>query len=759
MKNIIQCIRIYIFLIILVFRIIDLEANDRLHPLQWELGYSNNKVKSPDKWIKAIIPGAVQLDFARAENYGPYFYAENWKNYLWMEDQYYTYKTLFGKPDLRPGERLYFISKGIDYEFEIFFNNEKLLYQEGMFTWVKLDLTDKLDRVNEIRILIHPVPKKYPFPADRGQAADVVKPAVSYGWDFHPRLIPLGIWDETFLEIQPPAFIENIEMNYQLNEKYDKANIKIDITGRNLKNKNYSWRLLDKENKEILNYSGKIDFSVLHIHSELANPILWWPRDQGIPYLYTSVFELKDKRGRSVQKITRKIGFRRIRLVMNKGTWNEPEGYPKSRSHPPAQFEINGRRIFAKGTNWVCPEIFPGLITRERYKGLLDLIKEANFNIVRVWGGGIVNKESFFDLCDELGILVWQEFPLACNLYPDTPYYLQILEQEATSIILRLKSHPSLALWCGGNELFNSWSGMTDQSLPIRLLNSLTLKLDPQTPFNPTSPVSGMAHGHYVFRDWDTKEEVYSRMSRSHYTAYTEFGMPSPSSVAILEKIIPENELWPPREGTSWQSHHAFKAWIGDTHLMNNMLSDYFGPAQNLEELVENGQLIQGEGFKAIYEEARRQKPYCAMALNWCFNEPWYTAANNSIVSYPDTPKHAFYEIKNACRPFCASAVISKFKWGEGEEFSTRIWLLNDLPSSIPGGKVSVKLIGGDQEFELLQWEYPSLQENTNLKGPETKPFVLPPWNVDRFKLVLEVDGKPEYSSEYTLLYTPSELK
>jgi len=386
---------------------------------------------------------------------------------------------------------------------------------------------------------------------------------------------------------------------------------------------------------------------------------------------------------------------------------------------------------------------------------LLDLAKVANFNIIRCWGGAIVNKESFYELCDEKGILVWQEFPLGCLNYPDTPHYLEILEQEATSVILRLKKHASLALWCGGNELFNSWSGMTDQSFPLRLLASLTYRLDPMTPFNPTSPLSGMGHGHYVFKDWTNGEEVYTRMKRSHYTAYTEFGMPAPASVEILKKIIPENELWPPKEGTSWESHHAFKAWIGETHLMKDMLAGYFGPAKNLEELVEEGQLVQGEGFKAIFEEARRQKPYCAMALNWCFNEPWYCAANNSIVSYPDTPKAGYYAVKNACRPFCASARITKFKWADREEFSTQIWLLNDLPEQSPGGKMVVKLVAGDNSLELLKWEYPSLPANTNMEGPITVPVRLPSWNTNRIKLVLEVEGKPEYSSEYTILYQP----
>jgi len=262
-----------------------------------------------------------------------------------------------------------------------------------------------------------------------------------------------------------------------------------------------------------------------------------------------------------------------------------------------------------------------------------------------------------------------------------------------------------------------------------------------------------MGHGDYVFRDWQDGKEVYERMRDSHFTAYSEFGVPAPASVEVLKKIIPENELWPPKEGTSWESHNAFKAWMGNTWLMNDMLANYFGPAKNLEELVEEGQLVQGEGYKAIFEEARRQKPHCAMALNWCFDEPWPCAANNSIVSYPDIPKAGYYDVKNACRPFCASATISKFKWAEGDEFSTRVWILNDLYTTAPGGNLIVKLIVGDKTVELLRWEYPSLAANTNIEGPVTPYFKLPSWKTKRFKLVIEVEGKPEISSEYTMLY------
>ena len=749
MRNLIICLAV-----ILVCNLS--EASNLTHrpQIKWELGYAATSEASPQKWIPAVVPGAVQLDIARAENYAPYYFAEHWKDYLWMEDNYYTYRCNFKKPELSGSEKLYFISKGIDYQFEIYLNNEKIFSQEGMFTPVSLDLTSRLKETNNLLIKVFPAPKLHPKPVDRTQASHSVKPAVSYGWDWHPRLLPLGIWDDTYLEIQTASFVTDLFVNYQLNSDLSKANISLEINGRDLKANRYKWSLKDKNGIVVSKTEGNIEKNDFKPTATIDKPRLWWPHDQGESYLYASEFQLIDTSSKIIQTISSKVGFRRVKLIMNTGAWSEPSGFPKTRSIPPVQFEINGRAIFCKGSNWVNPEIFPGIITRERYEQLLTLAKEANFNILRVWGGGIVNKESFFELCDEMGILVWQEFPLACNNYPDDQQYLQILKQESASIINRVKKHPSLAFWCGGNELFNSWSGMTDQSLALRLLNSQCLELDPNTPFIPTSPLMGMAHGHYVFREWSTKEEVFQEMARSKFSAYTEFGMPAPASVELLKTIIPKDELWPPKPGTSWESHHAYNAWVGNTWLCEDIIADYFGKSDSLEDLVANGQLLQGEGYKCIFEEARRQKPYCAMAINWCYSEPWPTAANNSIVSYPNLPKPGFYAVKNACRPVLASARFSKFQWKEGETFFADLWMLNDHYKDIPGGKVTIKIAGDNAPITVLHWDYTSMKANINQAGPSIR-CQLPAWKTDRFKVILEVEGHPEYNSEYTLAYQP----
>ncbi len=719
--------------------------------LTWEVGYHENKDTKPEEWYTSTVPGAVQLDYANAKNWGSYWYANNWQKYDWMEDVFWTYRTHFGKPELSKDQCLLFMSNGIDYEFDIYLNSEHLHYQEGMFTPVKIDLTDHLKDNNELKVTIFPSPKVHRDSRDRSQADRSVKPAVSYGWDWHPRLIPLGIWDETYLIIGNKKQVLDWSLNYELSDDLNTAKVSVTLIGEKLEGLTYELQFDDQVGRYFYSKEGEVTSDRLNINFELKNISLWWPWDQGEPYLYEVGLSLK-KGENVIHSLNRRVGFRRVRLVMNPGTW-QVEGFPKSRSNPPMTLEINGRKIFCKGTNWVNPEIFPGIITRTRYDELLDLAFKANFNLLRVWGGAIVNKDSFFELCDEKGLLVWQDFPLACNPYEGTPEYLAVLEQEAISIIQRLKKYSSLVMWCGGNELYNSWSGMTDQSLALRLLNSLTFRLDPSRPFIPTSPITGVGHGHYVFRDMGSGEEVFQWMPQAHHTAYTEFGMPGPSSVEVLKSFIPEDQLFPPEPGTVWETHHAYKAWVGNTWLSEDMLEFYFGNSDNLETLVSRGQLIQSQGYKVIYEEARRQKPYCSMALNWCFNEPWPTAANNSLINWPAQPKPALDAVGESCRPILASGRVKKFTWRKGEEFTVDLFVLNDSPEMIPGGEMKVKIVT-DQEIELLTWEFPEVPANQNLKGPTAR-IRMPAWEGEMFDLVLEVGDYPEMNSTYTFLYYP----
>jgi beta-mannosidase len=708
--------------------------------MSWLVGPTQDATLPPRELVPAEVPGAVQLDWARAKGLPDYWFADNFKAYDGLEDSFWLYRSVLELPPRSVDERVFFVCGGVDYQFRVLLRGAVVHEQEGMFTPFELDLTERVNSGDVLEILVYPAPKAAGVAVGRAQARLSSKPPVSYGWDWHPRLIPLGIWQQTELQVRSRVHLRSVDVRYQLSSDFSRAELRVLVETSEPASARLSFRLLDPDGQLALAFSAP--------EIILEQPRLWWPAGEGDQALYTLDVLLG-----GVAVHSQRVGFRRVRLVMQEGAWREPAGFPKSRSEPPITLEVNGRVIFARGSNWVCPEIFPGKITVDTYRPLLELAHAAHFNLLRTWGGAIVNKEPFYEICDELGLLVWTEFPLACNLYDGEGEYLRVLDRESRAIIMRVRQHASLALWCGGNELFNAWSGMTDQSLALRLLNKNCYELDRDTPFIATAPLGGMGHGDYRFRD-EHGREVFQIFSEARNTAYSEFGCPGPSSVEYLKTFIPEAELFPPRLGTAWETHHGLGAWEMDpgTWLCQASIEHYFGPTRTLEQLVERGQLLQSEGYKFIFEEARRQKPKCAMALNWCFNEPWPSAANNNLISWPHTPKPAYYAVQAACRPVLASARVPKFAWLAGETFEAELWILNESPNAVAAAHVAVELIADGQVTRLASFEFTDLAAKQSFRGPTVRAEV-PCATPSTFVLALRVAGRASLDSTYTFAY------
>ena len=680
------------------------------------------------EWFPAEVPGNVQYDYGRFMGWGDISVGENAKSFRQTEGYTWEYITTLDYA-LQSGDSAFFVSEGIDYLFDVLIDGKTVLTHEGMFTRIEIPLEDCQGK--ELTVRIHPHPKRESAEfEDRQQADQCVKPPVCYEWDWHPRMLVSGIWQETYVETRKADYIRRCEPFYTLSEDLSRAEIRFETDC----DAPVSIQLFDPDGRPLGSGNRFV----------IENPRLWWCAGQGEQALYTY------KASTESHCITGNLGIRRARLVMNEGGWIEPIAFPKGRSVAPIQLELNGRRIFAKGSNWVNPDIYNGRIDENRYETLLTLARDAHMNILRCWGGSGINKKAFYNLCDRLGLMVWVEFPLSCNNYVGTPHYLAVLEQEATEIIRNLRSHTCVVMYCGGNELYNNWSLMTDQSLALRLLNKLCYDLDRKRPFIMTSPVFGMGHGGYTFYDPYAKCDVFTLFQQSHCTAYTEFGVPGVSSVEDLKRIIPEDELFPIRDMGSWRLHHAFGAWGTERWLCMDVLNMYApGPLDSLDKVVDLSVWLQTEGYKAVFEEARRQAPYCSMAINWCYCEPWITAAGNSLITYPIKPKPAYYAVAQALRPVMASARIPKFDWCAGERFSAEIWLLNDSPDAAEI-TVRVSLEIGGEVLHLLDWN--SGETDTNRLGP-TVNLILPDVNATEMTLRLE---SGEASSVYRLRYRMS---
>lgn len=681
--------------------------------------------------FEANVPGNIQYDYGVAHGFGDVQYADNCKKYEVLENDSWEYITKLDY-SANKGERVFFVTDGICYEYEIFLNGEPVYAYEGMFKSVELDLTDKLRGNDELKVAIKPLPKsKRGTAGTRDEANESCMPPVCYGWDWNPRLLVSGMWQDAYIETRGEGYIGNAEVRSFLNKSLDEGRVVCAFESK----LPCVIRLFDTEGN-LVHEGNEREFTI-------SDPKLWWCNGQGEPYLYT--YEISNEK----ESVKGHIGFKRVRLARNSGC-DGPRVFPKGPYEAPITIELNGRKIFAKGSNWVNPDLFWGHVDGARYETLVAYARDCNMNIFRMWGGSGICKREFYDVCDKYGIMIWQEFMLACNEYIDKEPYMSVLESEATAILKKLRSHPCITMWCGGNELFNSWSGMDQQSMPLRLLDKLCYELDRERPFIMTSPLFGMAHGGYTFTDERQGGEVFNEFLSSFNTAYTEFGVPSLASADDLRRIIPADELFPPRDTPAWRAHHGYGAWGEERWLCLPTLEKYFGKAESLEELVNGSSWLQCEGYRAAFEEIRKQWPHCSMAINWCFDEPWITVGNNTLISYPTNPKPCYEYVKKALRPTLFSARTGKFSWNADEEFSSEIWLLNDSPEAV-SGDVKITLEVGGESYELLSW-HADADALRNKRGPTVR-FKLPDVSADR--LVLKLEAENGMSSEYTLQYIP----
>lgn len=712
----------------------------------WKVGFMNDCNALPQEWMPAKVPGAVQLDYGRAHDYKPYYVGRNFEQYHWMEDVFWLYEAPLSF-DLREGEKAWLVFKAIDYRYAISVDNTLLLNDEGMFSEIRLDVSAFSGGSHILHVMLYPVPKADDSDC-RDQARTSVKSAACYGWDWHPRLVTSGIWDDAYLEIGSCFSVETLDLSYRLSE--DLKNSQITLQADTSDNGPVSFEVLDPSGVSIFTGTGAAEDGEFSADFTLSNVSLWYPAGYGAQPLYTIILRTLDKNGAVLSERARRIGFRRVQLVMNAGSWSEPANFPKSRSDAPATLKQNGRRIFCKGSNIVCTRIFPGEMTREIYERLLTLVKDAHMNMLRIWGGGFVNKESFYDLCDEMGIMIWQEFPLACNEYPDDDAYLRVLEKEALAIIRRLRTHPCLSLYCGGNELFNVWSKMTDQHHALRLLDSLTYSEDRFTPFIMTAPLNGMAHGSYS--NYIGSEESMQLFARSHNTAYTEFGCGGVSDVEQLKMQLTEedfNNLTP--GDPNWIAHHNFSEWRPGGEIFHDV-NYYFDGYTDITDLSEKSQFLQAMSYRSNFEEMRRQWPHCSMALNWCFNEAWPMICSLGIVSFPDKPRPSYYSIREALRPRMASLKVPHQRFDGGSEFSGEVWILNDSsPEVLSGGSVKAELDTGNGYVLLGEFPFNDVAPQTNVRLGAVS--CLLPNEADAFiKVRLTIEGREELNSEYTFV-------
>ncbi|WP_051388827.1 glycoside hydrolase family 2 protein [Arthrobacter sp. 35W] len=456
------------------------------------------------------------------------------------------------------------------------------------------------------------------------------KMACSFGWDWGIDTATAGIWKEVHLQEWSGARIESVRPVLTVDGSSGKASIFVRLegdTGDDVALEVRLGGLTARIDDSPADGEFRIDLSV-------EDPRIWAPHTYGEAHLYDLHVELLHGTALSDSWST-KVGFRTIEVLT-----------PKDEHGTAMYFEVNGERVFIRGVNWIPDDAFPHRVTRERLRDRLTQAKKANINLIRIWGGGIYESDDFYELCDELGLLVWQDFLFACAAYSEDESMFAEVEAEARQNILRLMPHPSLALWNGNNE--NIW-GFADWNWQSRLqgktwgagyyydlLPTLVAEIDPGRPYTPGSPFSpDPAHApndpaHGSMHIWD----LWNEKDYPHYRDYTprfvaEFGWQAPPAWSTLTESLSDNPLTPESPGMIIHQ----KAMLGNDKL-NDGLVNHFELPNNMSDWHWAMQLNQANAIKTGLEHMRHLSPHCMGAVVWQLNDCWPVTSWAAIDGY-----------------------------------------------------------------------------------------------------------------------------
>jgi beta-mannosidase len=462
-----------------------------------------------------------------------------------------------------------------------------------------------------------------------------------FGWDFAPRFITCGIWKDVELIAWDNFKISTISFqtdSLKNDVAYMTARIEAESTEHSLFHISVSDNALGNT---IVNAQTEIDEGEndLQFQFTINNPKLWWCNGEGEPYLYNLLVEATDSSGQK-NSVEIKTGVRTIEV------FQVPDSVGKS-----FYFKLNGKPVFMRGANYIPQDVFLNRVTNEKYISLLSDVKNANMNMLRVWGGGIYEKEKFYSLCDEKGILVWQDFMFACGMYPFDKSFLENVKEEAEQNVNRLSCHPCIALWCGNNESnegWHRWGWHNDydslQRIEIwngyqKLFNEIlpaAVKKYSNTFYWESSPEFGRgdvrhtkegdAHNWFVWHDCEPFENYEKKVPRF----MTEFGFQSLPDMQTLKSFCPDSELT-----ISSATMKVHQKHLRGFAIINAYMQKKYGSIpKSFSDYVVQSQQLQSDGICLGIKAHLNAKPYCMGSLFWQLNDCWPSVSWSAIDCY-----------------------------------------------------------------------------------------------------------------------------
>jgi beta-mannosidase len=694
--------------------------------------------KSTDtEWLTATVPGTVHTDLLANKKIPDPFYRNNEKDLQWIDKADWEYKTQFkAGASLLANDKIELKFDGLDTYADVWLNGQLVLQADNMFRSWKIEVKDKLKNgSNELRIYFHsPINKVmaaynslgYTVPVSNNDQAEkrvsvfTRKAGYHYGWDWGPRFVTSGIWRPITLTGWSKAAIEDLfikQRSLTTQSAQLEAHLEVNAVADGVQTlevyTEQDKRLLVK--KQVLLYKGKNN---LNIPFNLDHPELWWPNGMGKQKLYTFSVQLKDAAGKRIAQKQVKRGLREIELVQ--------ESDDKGRSF---YFKVNGRPVFMKGANYIPQDNFLTRITRERYEHILNSAVASNMNMLRVWGGGVYQDDLFYELCDEKGILIWQDFMFACALLPPFENLKQNIYQEAVENIKRLRNHPAIALWCGNNEVvqfFNSgfwgqvkqtWTDPADSAALFdtykdifhQILPAAVKAYDEDKPYWSSSPAADNFSMDFVpdrktgdmhyWGVWGGKDKIEA-YNNNVPRFMSEYGFQSFPSIETVKQFADTTD-------------YAISSAVMTSHQRSNRgnagileyMKDWFAIPVDFSKFLYVGQLLQAEAIKTAMEAHRRAKPFCMGSLFWQIDDCW-PAASWSSIDYFGRWKALQYQAKRSFAPVILSTIE--------ENDSIYIHVVSD----------SLKNIEGELAISLLNFEgkvLKQLNKKVSISANESK--------------------------------------
>ena len=663
-------------------------------------------------WMEATVPGTVHTDLQSMTIIEDPYYRTNEKDLQWIDKTDWDYRCFFTiQDDILLKDNIELVFEGLDTYADVYLNGELVLQADNMFREWMIPCKALLQKgENELKVTLKSPTNiglekleanGYPLPASNDQSENgemgdkkvsifTRKAGYHYGWDWGPRLVTSGIWRPVKLLGYNSAKLNDIHFIQQsVGEESASFTTEIEIEA----SKDFSGKIsigVDSKtvNKQTLDIKkGK---HIYKVNFEIDNPKLWWPNGLGEQKLYVvevNLFNESDPGKALLDQNQQSIGIRTIKLVQEK----DKEGDGKS-----FYFEVNDRPVFAKGANYIPNDIFLTRFTPEDYERIVKDAAEANMNMLRVWGGGIYENDIFYDLCDKYGLMVWQDFMYACSMYPGDDDFLNNARIEAEENIKRLRNHPSLALWCGNNEIEVAWGEYEEErgwgwkqrysneqgaeiwknydTLFHDILPAAVAEYNPQIDYWHSSPSAGMGElaGHennsgdmHYWGVWHG-QEPFSDFRKYKARFMSEYGFQSfPELNTVATYALPEE--WD-IESEVMAAHQ--RSGIGNLRIRQYMEDDYIIP-KDFNQFLYVSQLLQAEGIKMAIASHRSDMPYCMGSLYWQLNDCWPVASWSGI-DYYGRWKALHYFVKNAFE----NVTLFSFK----NENDVEIFVVSDLP-------------------------------------------------------------------------------